>query len=133
MDEVNVLVEVEINPTESEKKVMQAIENIIDIDGASMKKLKTSINSKFILATDGKEKLEKLRYILRRERIRAAARKVFLNGLWKRKISFFLNKQAAYKGQLSFAEEEMKLPLGSVRVKITCEEPRKLIDWLTKA
>jgi predicted RNA binding protein with dsRBD fold (UPF0201 family) len=79
---------------------------------------------------EGQDMLVKLRNLLRRERIRNAARTIFIRGKDKESISFCLNKQVAYAGHVSFSEETSESPLGPIRVKIRCARPRELIDWL---
>jgi len=129
MDEIKVYVEVEVNPTESEEKVKRAIENVL---GNLQTKIKLK-NKGAILTAEGKgiESLTKLYNLLRRERIRDAARGVLFEGLNGNTITFFLNKQVAYAGHLSFSKEVAESPLGPIKVKIKCENPRQLIDWLT--
>lgn len=129
MDEVSVHVEVEINPTESEEKVKQAVENIFGGIFLQTKPLH-KVN---LLIGEGKgaDALIKFQNLLRRERIRAAARTVFFEGINRKSINFCLNKQAAFAGHVSFSKEVAESPLGPLKVKIECENPRQLIDWLT--
>ena len=129
MEEATVTIEAEINPTESEDKVKRAIESMF---GNVQTKVEPSYRgAKISVETKGSEALTKLYNLLRRERIRAAARKVFLEGVDRTTISFCLNKQVAYAGHISFSREEAESPLGPIRVKIKSENPRRLIDWLT--
>jgi predicted RNA binding protein with dsRBD fold (UPF0201 family) len=129
MDETTVYIEAEINPTESEQKVKQAIENVF---GNVQTKVQAIYRGGIVTAeaTD-REALTKLYNLLRRERIRAAARKAFFEGLSGKTISFCLNKQVAYAGHISFSQEEAESPLGPIKVRIVSENPRELIDWLT--
>ncbi|MDI6805962.1 MAG: RNA-binding domain-containing protein [Candidatus Bathyarchaeia archaeon] len=128
MDEVSVYVEVEINPTESEEKVKRAVENIF---GNIQTKTQPSYKGSLLTAeARGLEALTKLYNLLRRERIRDAARGVLFKGLGGKTISFCLNKQVAYAGHISFSEEMAESPLGPIKVKIECDNPRELIDWL---
>jgi predicted RNA binding protein with dsRBD fold (UPF0201 family) len=128
MDEVTVRVEADVNPTESEEKVKQAIENVF---GDISTQTKPSRGGDLLVAeAKGLEALEKLQNLLRRERIRSAARPVLFEGTDGKTISFCLNKQVAYAGHISFSEEVAESPLGPIRVKITCENPREIIDWL---
>jgi predicted RNA binding protein with dsRBD fold (UPF0201 family) len=78
------------------------------------------------------ETLTKLYNILRRERIRAAARKLLLEGQDEKTITFYLNKQVACAGQVSFSNENAESPLGPIKVRIESNNPRELVDWLTK-
>lgn len=129
MDEVNVHVEVKINPTESEEKVRRAVESVLGIIPMQLKPL----NNGGLLVADGKElePLTKLRNLLRRERIRNAARSVLFGGLNENVIIFCLNKQVAYTGHVSFCKEVVESPLGPIRVQIECDNARELINWLT--
>ena len=78
----------------------------------------------------GQEALMKFRNLLRMDRVRDAARKVFFGTLRGKAISFCLNKQVAFAGHISFSGEVAESPLGPLRVTIKCEDPRQLIDWL---
>jgi predicted RNA binding protein with dsRBD fold (UPF0201 family) len=129
MDEITVQVEVEVNSTESEDKVKKAVENIFGNITMQTKPLR---RGKLLIAeANGIDALTKLYNLLRRERIRDASRKALFEGLDKNTITFFLNKQVAYAGHVSFSKEVAESPLGPIRVKIQCENPRQLINWLT--
>jgi len=129
MDEVNVHVEVEINPTESEEKVKRAVENVFGSIPVETRPLHKG--SLLVAEATGTEALSKLHNLLRRERIRDAARKTLFEGLDGRTISFCLNKQVAYAGHISFSKDTAESPLGPIRVKVRYENPRMLIGWLT--
>jgi predicted RNA binding protein with dsRBD fold (UPF0201 family) len=130
MDKITVYIEAEINPTESENKVKQAIENMF---GNIQTKIQPIYKGGLVTAeTEGLESLTKLCNLLRRERIRDAARKVLFEGLNGKTISFYLNKQVAFAGHVSFSKETAESPLGPIKVKIECENPRELVDWLTR-
>jgi predicted RNA binding protein with dsRBD fold (UPF0201 family) len=129
MAEITVTIETEINPTESEDKVKQAIQNIFDNIPTHTE---TSGKTTTLQAqSTGRDTLRKLYYLLRRERIRDAAKRVFLSGLSGNIIIFFLNKQVAYVGHISFSEETSESPLGPIKVTITTDNPREIINWLT--
>ena len=128
MDEIKVYVEAEINPTESEDKVKQAIENIFG--NVETKVQSIYKGARLTAETKSLESLTKLYNLLRRERIRGAARRVLFDGLSGKTISFCLNKQVAFAGHVSFSKEVAESPLGPIKVKIECEDPRELIDWL---
>jgi len=128
MDEINVYVEVEINPTESEEKVKRAVENIF---GNIPIQIKTLPRGNLLAAeAKGLGALTKLYNLLRRERIRNAARGALFEGLSGNTISFHLNKQVAYAGHVSFSKAVAESPLRPIKVQIKCENPRQLIDWL---
>jgi predicted RNA binding protein with dsRBD fold (UPF0201 family) len=129
MNEIVVHVEVEVNPTEDLEKVKRAVENIF---GAVTFEVESRKWGRLLIAkTRGTEGLTKLYNLLGRERIRAAARKVFFNGMDDKSVTFYLNKQVAYAGHLSFSQQTAESPLGPINVQIRCDNPRKLIEWLT--
>jgi predicted RNA binding protein with dsRBD fold (UPF0201 family) len=128
VDEVRVYVEVEVNPTESEDKVKQAVENIF---GDVQTKVQSIYKGGLLTAeAKGLESLTKLCNLLRRERIRDAARRALFEGLNGKTINFCLNKQVAFAGHVSFSKEAAESPLGPIKIKIGCENPRELINWL---
>ena len=75
--------------------------------------------------------LERFKMILQRDRIRAAARSVLRRSLDGNRLIFFLNKQAAYAGHVSFSAPEGESPLGPIQVTVETENPELLINWLT--
>src|SRR4030066_1159030 len=130
MDDVTVHVETEVNPTEAEEKVKAALANVF---GALPTVTKPqNAGSLLVAEVKGREALDNFQGLLRRDRIRNAARKVFFAGLRGKTISFFLNKQVAFAGHVSFSQETGESPLGPIKVVIECENPRELIDWLTQ-
>jgi len=127
-EEITVLIEAEVNPTEDEAKVKSAMENIFSSLQFEVKPLKRG--SSLTAKTKGTDGLTKLYNLLRRDRIRDATRSVLYKGLNGRSIVFYLNKQVAYAGHVSFSQPSGESPLGPIRVEIQCEDPRKIIDWL---
>lgn len=129
MNEIVVHVEVEVNPTEDLEKVKLAVENIF---GAVTFEVESRRWGQLLIAeTTGTEGLTKLYNLLRREQIRAAARKVFFSGMSEKSVTFYLNKQVAYAGHISFCQQTAESPLGPIHVQIRCSNPRELIEWLT--
>jgi predicted RNA binding protein with dsRBD fold (UPF0201 family) len=129
MDDVTVQVEAEINPTETEQKVKQAIENMFGLMNMQTKPLRKG--SLLSAEAKGQEALSKLRNLLQREHIRAAARTVLVHGLEAKSLNFSLNKQVAFGGHVSFSTEPNESPLGPIKVKIETENPRRIIEYLT--
>jgi predicted RNA binding protein with dsRBD fold (UPF0201 family) len=125
VDEIEV--QAQIQPTEDMEKVRHAVENIF---GTTLEQEVAGEGTLLRCRAKDKEHLVRLRTILQRERIRDAARKVFLAGLRGNTITFFLNKQVAYAGHVSFCEESAESPLGPIRVKIKTENPLMLVDWI---
>ncbi len=69
--------------------------------------------------------------IIQRDRIRAAAGAALRRATDGNRITFFLNKQVAYAGHVSFCEPEGESPLGPIRVVIDADDPAGIIDWIT--
>jgi len=130
METVTVHVEADVNPTEDEEKVKKAINNIV---GNPTFTSEQAFQGSILKAeAQSKESLTKFRNILRNDRIRDAARKILHRAVHENKISFYLNKQVAYAGHISFSEESSESPLGPIRVIIESDDPRQLVDWLAE-
>jgi len=128
MEEVTVLVEAEINPTETEEKVKTAVANMF---GDMLINVKPSQGGSVLVAeSKSRGAIENFGAILRRDRVRAAARKILYKSVRGNTIGFFLNKQVAFAGHVSFSQETGESPLGPLKVAIETENPRELIDWL---
>jgi len=128
MEKMTVLVEAEINPTETEEKVKTAVANMFG--NLSIQVKPSKVGSVLTAEAKNREALENLRNTLRRDRVRAAARKVLYTGIREKTIRFCLNKQVAFTGHVSFSQETGECPLGPIKVTIESENPRELIDWL---
>lgn len=125
---VIIKVEAEVRPTEDENKVKQAILNVFipeHIEVEARGKSKIIVAKAYSLKS-----LTKLHKLLRVERILDAARTVFKKGVHERSIIFYLNKQAAFQGRLSFTEAYGESPLGPITFIIEDVNVEKLIDWL---
>jgi predicted RNA binding protein with dsRBD fold (UPF0201 family) len=122
VDEIDVHVEVKVNPTEDLEKVKKAVENIFG--NIEFEVTREKRGSLLVAEAMGIGGLTTLRDLLRRERIRDAARGVFFEGLSNKSVVFFLNKQVAY---VPVGES----PLGPIKVQIRCDSPQELIKWLT--
>ena len=130
MEQVTVHAETEINPTESEEKVRMAVNNVLGSPSITVEP-----NGKTSLLTanaKGQESLVKLRNLLRNDRIRDAARRLLFKSIRGNTISFCLNKQVAYAGHISFSEETAESPLGPIRVTVTADNPRQLVEWIAE-
>lgn len=128
MDEISVQVEADINPTENEDKVKRAVENMFsNLELVAKPQRQGSL---LVGMGKGMDSLTKLYNLLRRERIRDAARSKLYDGLSGKSIVFYLNKQVAYVGHVSFSNPLGESPLGPIKVEIKSDDPRGLIDWL---
>lgn len=130
MDQVTIHAEAEINPSESEEKVKAAVCNVLGNISFTVKP--EGKGGVLTAEASGQESLVKLRNILRSDRVRDAARKALFHSMRGNAISFCLNKQVAYAGHVSFSEEAAESPLGTIRVTITSDDPRQLIEWLAE-
>lgn len=128
MNRITIRVEADINPTEDPNRVKRSIENIIGNAEFDIRPQKRG--SLMVAKTKGTEGLTKFQNLLRRERIRNAARAVLFQGLSEKSIIFYLNKQVAYVGHLSFSQPTAESPLGPIKVQIHCDKPREIIEWL---
>ena len=121
-------IEVEVNKTEDTEKIKQAVQNIF---GAVTFDAKPKTWGQLLKAqTSGTEGLTKLANLLKRAQILAAARKVLRSGTDETSITFYLNKQVAYAGHVSFSEQTAESPLGPIKIQIITDNPRQLIDWI---
>jgi predicted RNA binding protein with dsRBD fold (UPF0201 family) len=128
MNNIVVYIEVTVNPTENLEKVKKAAENIF---GSLDFKVKPGTGEHiYISQNKGYETLIRFHDLINREQIIAAARKIFRIGMTEKSVNFFLNKQVAYAGHISFSQQTAESPLGPIAVQIKCDNPRKLIDWL---
>src|SRR4030065_2122163 len=116
MDRVTVHVESEVNPTEAEEKVKAALANVFGTLAIVTKP--SNVGSLLLAEAKGREALDNFRNLLRRDRIRNAARRVFFSGLSGKTIRFFLNKQVAFAGHVSSLQETGESPLGAIKVVI---------------
>ena len=124
-----VVVEAEVRPTEDESKVRAAIENIIDPDEVRVEELGGGVRI-LVAESRGLHGLVRLHRLLRTQRILDAARAVLRKSVQGNRIVFYLHKQAALMGKLSFVGGDHESPMGAIRVVIEHPEPRAVIDWL---
>lgn len=128
MDKVTVEVRAEVKPTEDREKVATAINRMF---GDLELEVREERGREFLVGrSEGTSALERFHSLLRRELILDAARGVMFKGIEGKSISFYLNKQVAFVGHISFSQPERESPLGPIEVEIDCENLRKLIDWL---
>ena len=120
--------EAEVRPTEDREKVEKAIVNVLR--GEIAYQGIDEWSGKIVIQGKDLSSLERLKMIVQRDRIRAAARSVLRRSVEDNRIIFFLNKQAAYAGHVSFSAPEGESPLGPIQVIIETEKIEQLIDWL---
>ncbi|TMI33845.1 hypothetical protein E6H28_00860 [Candidatus Bathyarchaeota archaeon] len=120
--------ETEVRPTEDPEKVKKAVTNILR--GEVEVRQLDEWSGKIILEGKDQPSLERFRMILQRDRIRAAARSILRRSVDGNRLVFYLNKQAAYAGHVSFSAPEGESPLGPIHVIVETGNPDQLIDWL---
>ena len=129
MDDVKLDVEATVNSTEDLGKVKQAVEKIFG--SLEIKEKPSQKGTILSVQEEGRDALMEFRNLLRREHIRTAARKALFQSVKGNQIIFYLNKQVAYTGHVSFCEPYGESPLGPIRVHIRSSSPRELISWLS--
>ncbi|MFQ6013119.1 MAG: RNA-binding domain-containing protein [Thermoplasmata archaeon] len=108
--------------TESADKVRRAVLNIFpeaQLEGG---------NEEGIAGHGGT--LNRFAELLRRQRIRDSAREVLEGGIQGNRLVFYLNKQAAYAGRVSFSAHA---PLGDICVTVVSDDLRGLVRELTSS
>jgi uncharacterized protein len=130
MVEVTVSIEAEVNPTEDEEKVRTAINNVLG--NASITVQPSHQGCTINAEAKGQDSLLKLRNMMRNDRVRDASRRLLLKAIRGNKINFFLNKQVAFAGHVSFSEETAESPLGPIRFSIVTDNPQLLVEWLAE-
>jgi len=127
-EKVEITAQVEVNPTEDPDKVQVAVQKVLGPFPLEKTEIADRIYLKGI--AKGLERLSAFQELLKKERIRDAARRVLLRGITGDTVTFFLNKQVAYVGHVSFCQPEGESPLGPIRVEVRCGNSRKLVEWL---
>lgn len=126
---VTILVESLVNPTEDEKKVERALRNVFP--STKIERAMPGDTPRLRIHGEGLEFLSTLRNRIKQERIRSAARAVFLGGTHGQRIHAYLNKQAAFAGRISFCQPEGESPLGPISIAIDTANPEDVVEFLT--
>ncbi len=121
-------VSVPVYPSEDIDKVKQAVSNLLETP--NFNELRTNAVTYLTCILEERAELDKLREMLGKERIRNAARRLLRKNRSKDRLVFFLNKQAAYVGRVSFSEAHGESPLGPIQFKVESDDIDSLIDWL---
>ena len=125
----NIIITADIHPTEDPEKVKIAINNLFS--PASFTIRETQNTQQLTATITQRSDLHKFDTRLREERILGAARRWLRQNLNDTTITFCLHKQAAYSNRVSFCAPDGESPLGPIRVRVNCDNPRAFIDWLT--
>lgn len=105
-----------VRPTEDAEKVKRALRTLFP-------DARIEEGSEAILGET--ESLDRLRELIRNQKIRDAARKQMLQGRRGARTVFALSKQAAFMGRVNFAAAS---PLGDIEVEIESDDLDAVID-----
>lgn len=120
--ECEIYAKADLNPTEDVDKVIKALSNLFDYE-------EIVIEKDFVCVLGGNEFINNFKEELVQRKIRGAARKMMLKGIYANTIQFNLSKQAAFVGVPNFVENNLS-PLGEIEVKIKTSNVEKFIDWI---
>jgi len=116
-----VRVETPSHPTENPEKVMTALRNLfpdLRIESAEGRIVGTT------------EHVDRLRELIRTQRIRDTARRQLLAGRRGNRTTVSLSKQAAFVGVVNFAASS---PLGDIVVEIESDDLEAAIDYVAES
>ena len=122
---MNIMIEAPVYPTESEQRVREAVENIFP--GAE---LKESAAENTLRLEGTAPDLDRFTELLARQKIRDTARAFLMHRIRGNKLSFSLNKQAAFAGRVNFIDG-VQPPLGCITVTIEHDGLERLIEKIT--
>ena len=126
---VTVSAEAAVEPTEDEKKVERALLRLFP-SGRVEKKDEQGSTVGLMMHGTGLEFLSALRSLIRQDRIRSTARVIFLRSARERILRFYLNKQAAFMGRVSFCAPVGESPHGPISIFVESEDMQPVIDYL---
>lgn len=123
---IEIHIETYVNPTEDPERVETAVKNIIGEINLERESSEDGMILKGRL--EGMESLRKMKEILRRDRIRDAARMHLTRNSEASILSFDLNRLAAYMNHISFYHPR-ESPLGPIHITLK-GEISKAIEFL---
>lgn len=129
---VTVAAEAKVNPTEDEKKVEQALNNIFP-SAPVERMLKPDEVTVLKVHGEGLEFMRMLRSLIKQEQIRSAARSILLSSAWGSPFRFWINKQAAFAGRVSFCAPEGESPLGPITIQVDATDTESVVDYLASS
>ena len=116
-----VRVETPIHPTENPEKVTRALRNLFP-------DLRIESTAHRIIGTT--ENLDRLRELIRNQRIRDTVRRQLVAGRRENRTTLSLSKQAAFVGVVNFAASS---PLGDIAVEIEADDLDAAIDYIAES
>ena len=121
-NKIEIRIKTTLNKTEDVKKIINAIENIIDVN---CEVSDTDIKG----STDDFNKLKNLYEIFRNKQTTHIARKVLLRNSKDNVSKILFNKQAAAINSIVICEKTNESPLGPIVMEINTEDIEEFIDW----
>ncbi len=119
---------VPVYPSEDIDKVKQAVSNLIKTP--NFNEIQINGITYLTCVLEKISELDKLREMVKKERIQNAARRLLRRDRSRGTLIFFINKQAAYVGRLSFSNPAGESPLGPIQFKIESTDIDSIIDWI---
>ncbi len=116
---LEIKIETKVNPTENTEKIKNAILSIFPDAECEENEDKLKCQA---------ENIENFAMLLKEQRIRDAARSIFLSHLHDNKIIFWISKQVATVGKVSFSVGEV--PLGDIKIELRGDSLPALIDQI---
>jgi len=116
-----VRVETPVHPTENPEKVIRALRNLfpdLQIESTKDRIGGTTAN------------LDRLRELIRNQRIRDTARRQLIAGRRENRTTVSLSKQASFVGVVNFA---IASPLGDIAVEIESDDIEAAIDYIAES
>ncbi len=132
---IRIRITADINPTESEEKVVRAIKNLI----GNQEKIAIEIvdkDAKKVAIVNGE--LNLLSYLKQKiliKQIQPLVRIILFRNKRETTSYILLNKQAAYADRIVVCESQYESPLGPIKIEIIGDEEEDLdlaIYWLTE-
>jgi len=121
-NKIEIRIKTTLNKTEDVKKIINAIENIIEVN---CEVSDTDIKG----STDDFNKLKNLYEIFRNKQTTHIARKVLLRNSKDNVSKILFNKQAAAINSIVICEKTNESPLGPIVMEINTEDIEEFIDW----
>lgn len=129
---VEIVVEVEVRPTEDLEKVKKALSTVVSTSDFTVEEIAKGfriIRAKCNVV----ECLEPFKNTIRIQQIEPAVRAYLYKYKRNGTLAILLHKQAAFAGKISLVDSDRESPLGPIRVEVsgTEEEINELIKYLT--
>ena len=113
-----------VNPSEDPSKIIKLISNIFPNSEIKTENFSVSAHSKNL------NSLEKIYETIHSKKSQKTYTRNLEDNLENDSTWFYLNKQAAYVGEVVICEEAEESPLGPIKVILTSSNIDGIIDWI---